>query len=292
MNNNNENVKDIENVDTESVDTENKVEDTIETDEELVKEFCENVSFEDISDFIGITVESEEGLLKLIESRYGNSNDTQIELFSNLPKVEVYIYINRCSECDVIMLTDDSGECLCSDGETRYESFPDEGSFNFESGSVLCNWCMEHEQEDAVHISKYENGEVSTGYIGDNVAYLEEFDDDEVTELVVSKNWVSTDAWRGFYNVKCNPDYVAVDDGWFCPMDGYGDSDYKVEDTSEFLKSGKCTVPVYVLTARTSNVCSTVFNMIVHKDNVEKFKSEIKLYFEPQGKYQELQKAV
>jgi hypothetical protein len=92
--------------------------------------------------------------------------------------------------------------------------------------------------------------------------------------LPISRRWVSTSAWRGYYTTEVEG-FVEVETGW--TTGGWGDptSDRKqtFNDWAQSLVEGAVNPPVDVLLTfdPTSNVFSTGVGVLVRKDDVEAF---------------------
>jgi hypothetical protein len=92
----------------------------------------------------------------------------------------------------------------------------------------------------------------------------------------LKKKWISTDAWRGYYEYDNSVMGGSI-------LAGYGDpyaerqneaEKERIKKAKEILHSNK--IPYKLATARTSNVFSSVYDIVVDKDNVAKAKALLK----------------
>lgn len=87
----------------------------------------------------------------------------------------------------------------------------------------------------------------------------------------LKKKWVRTDAWRGYYEYD-----NSVADGCFLAMNESQNKEEmdRIKKVKSVLRKNK--IPHRVATARTSNVFSTAYDIVVDKKNVKKAKSLLK----------------
>jgi hypothetical protein len=145
------------------------------------------------------------------------------------------------------------------------------------SDRLICNGCYEGDQEHASHLSRFTNEGRETVLFGDEVAYEtqwgEEIPDwfDEVVEAG-ARDYVRTDAWRGYYDTKLKGEYVKLGSGWVTGWASEESVSYKVKaiELGEFLNNehaGWAGMPegaeLYWLIEPTSNIFSQASDLLV-----------------------------
>jgi hypothetical protein len=91
----------------------------------------------------------------------------------------------------------------------------------------------------------------------------------------LKKKWISTDAWRGYYEYDNSVMGGSILAGYDLIAERHNEEEKKrIKQAKEILHSNK--IPYKFATARTSNVFSSVYDIVVDKDNVAKAKSLLK----------------
>jgi hypothetical protein len=149
--------------------------------------------------------------------------------------------------------------------------FDTDGSVTGTSGEEFCYPCYESEITNASGIAA-----IGGEFHGQVARFTEHFlvlpDDDEdwvsplFTDGTVTRTWVSTDAWRGYYDsTKSMTGVTSLVHGWV--TGDYDDVPWK-RDTHRFAAAlaehgHDAPVTLYVLTEPTSNVFSTAADVLV-----------------------------
>jgi hypothetical protein len=94
--------------------------------------------------------------------------------------------------------------------------------------------------------------------------------------ISLKKKWISTDAWRGYYQYDNSVMGGSILAGYGDPIaDSHNEEEKKrIKAAKEILHSNK--IPYKFAQARTSNVFSSVYDIVVDKDNVSKAKALLK----------------
>lgn len=171
----------------------------------------------------------------------------------------------KCSNCgDEI-----SGESDDTTGENEYYDY---------DGNQICESCDNDDlnnsivlYDEGVKIDVWRFG--SCHVAADSGDYDEDcFQDKVVACFVRGTKWVSSDAWRGHYELPVPAGYIRVLDSWFGSLAGY----FPDEHTAKFhekIEVEKCLpqFPLYVVFPRTSNCCSCGIEVYVRKTDTEKY---------------------
>ena len=165
------------------------------------------------------------------------------------------------SEQETTMVT-----CAC---ETEFDS-AEEGMFSSIADRFVCEhcYCSDLDESSTVYVI-FE--QVEKYLIGD-LFFITEYGDD--TDLKVTREYKSTDAWRGHYNTSIIG-FVTVLDGW--TTGGWGDpiADRKAlfNEWSASLISGDLVppCPIVIILDPTSNLFSTAITVQVSATDVDTF---------------------
>jgi hypothetical protein len=138
----------------------------------------------------------------------------------------------------------------------------------------VCWSCYESAQNYPSIINLIDAVTTSKIYVGD----LDIHDEygDSISGLKIKREYVSTDAWRGYYNTTIEG-WVNVLDGWTTGSWGDPIADRKANfnEWAEALLTQEIYAPcsVAIVTDPTSNVFSTAITVLVKKDDVESFRA-------------------
>lgn len=139
---------------------------------------------------------------------------------------------------------------------------------------TVCWGCYESAQMYASVVHIVDGDETTKIYVGDLDIHSEY--GDPVFDLDVKREYVSTDAWRGYYNTTIDG-WIDVLDGWTTGSWGDPIADRKANFNvwAEALLTNEIYPPcsVAIVTDPTSNVFSTAITVLVKKDDVESFRA-------------------
>jgi len=181
----------------------------------------------------------------------------------------------------------------CESCKEVIENAEDYAQYGSLSGKTLCESCYNSDSENASTITRFSgvvNETPEQVIFGEHTCYsgtIEEIYDSEAPQWFLDlfnnefkgRNWVRSDAWRGYFDTTKNmTGVVELESGW---MTGdYSDVPHK-QSSHTFLNrlSKGYTLPpkpLYVLFEPTSNVFSTATTYLTKAEDAQEIKTWIK----------------
>ena len=148
-----------------------------------------------------------------------------------------------------------------------------EGQFSSVLDACVCDSCYQNDLEAPSTVFYVKAGEVTKNYIGD-IVHINEYGDD--IDLEVTRQYVSTDAWRGYYTTTING-WETILEGW--TTGGWDDSTSARKELfndwcSQVVEYPPSTLnyPFAIIIDATSNVFSTAITVQVPSNHVSDFR--------------------
>jgi hypothetical protein len=146
-----------------------------------------------------------------------------------------------------------------------------EGQFSSVLDACVCDSCYQNDLEAPSTVFYVKAGEVTKNYIGD-IVHINEYGDD--IDLEVTRQYVSTDAWRGYYTTTITG-WSTVSEGWTT-----GEWDDVQSQRKEYFNDWCSSVvecppeleyPFAIIFDATSNVFSTAVTVQVPTEHLTAF---------------------
>lgn len=169
----------------------------------------------------------------------------------------------------------DDNKCAVCSCDVDYDG-GDDSRWSSVKEATVCWGCYESAQQYPSVVTIIEGGEVKKIYVGDLDIHDEYGDPIDSKKLNIKREYISTDAWRGYENTTIEG-WEDVLDGW--TTGSWGDSvalrKADFNNWAEALITQEIYPPcaVAIVTDPTSNVFSTAVTVYVKKDNVQTFRS-------------------
>lgn len=173
------------------------------------------------------------------------------------------------------MTLDQDTHAQCAECDTEFDT-EGEGVFSEREGTYLCDSCYESEVEHASILYRF--GDRVRNYLVSDYFINDENGDPALSGTTVTRKWVSTDGWRGYYVTEIKGYEVAVE-GW--TTGGWDDAvairkevfNTWFSDTKTYWESN-LQFPFgnfFVVLDRTSNVFSTAVTVLIPEGTREQF---------------------
>jgi hypothetical protein len=166
--------------------------------------------------------------------------------------------------------SDSTIKCISCEVEIENEDYAMSSERGETEGQPVCESCF-HEstpfasagrnREESYHVTEFYN----------SAAY----EDASISEYFESIKWISSDAWRGYYEGKTPKGYTQMVDGWFGAVDGHFPND-SIERFHEIWESGILEgmgIDLFMSSLTTSNLFSNGIEVYVSNDHIDLFKS-------------------
>jgi hypothetical protein len=186
-----------------------------------------------------------------------------------------------CTNCchSTVVPAPEKPSVVCSSCNAAIDPDMDE-VFYTRDEDIMCYSCYESDGSYCSCVTTVSPDDVSRDYFTENFNHnCEACMDDEYPVPVAREKWVSTDGWRGYTVFEYLQGYVVLADGW---VTGWPDTWMKdkmdLSVWAEKMVKGTLVPPVnvYFVTGRTSNVFSTVMDIVVHQDNKDELEKWMK----------------
>lgn len=158
--------------------------------------------------------------------------------------------------------------------ECKEEYNEDEMAWSHTQDAPLCQSCDVADLEYPSTLFVVENNELKKYYIGKHTR-ITEYGDPIPSEFDITRDWISTSGWRGYFETKIKG-WVTVTDGW--TTGGWGDAIAQRKATfnewfNEVISlNEQLPYPVAFLVEPTSNVFSTAITLLAKVDDAEALK--------------------
>ena len=155
----------------------------------------------------------------------------------------------------------------CLDCEEEFD-LDEGGDYSALREGWLCGPCVENDGQyasSAWHVTP--DGDVTRYAITDSFVYVTEYGEEVGENSPLTRRYVATDGWRGYYETRPTGDWTPVVDGWTTGNwgDPVADSKQRFNRWAEALIAGDVTPPceVWLVADPTSNVFSTAVTVFV-----------------------------
>lgn len=141
----------------------------------------------------------------------------------------------------------------------------DDYSWSATKDDYLCNECNDSDEQSLSTVTIVRDGTVKKCYIGQHVRMTEDGDDMYGLAITVDRKWVSSGAWRGYFNTTIDG-WTEVMNGW--TTGGWDDDTSNRKQTFNEWANDVCTgeisppVPIAIVADPTSNVFSMGISLL------------------------------
>ena len=158
--------------------------------------------------------------------------------------------------------------------ECQEEHELDDMTWSHTQDAPLCQSCESADFEHPSTLLVVENYGLKKYYIGKHIR-ITEYGDDIPSAFEITRDWISTSDWRGYFDTKIKG-WSTVTDGW--TTGGWDDAVARRKHTFNEWMDEVCSLhehlpfSVAFLIEPTSNVFSTAITLLAKTDDIEKLK--------------------